>query len=74
MMRPLDFAPFPDRPLRALFASDIVAAELDRLESQQEDDGGWRPDFAAASPIATLEWRGYTTVWAISVLQRNGRL
>jgi hypothetical protein len=74
MMRPLDFAPFPDRPLRALFASDVVAAELDRLESQQEDDGGWRPDFAAASPIATLEWRGYTTVWAISVLRRNGRL
>jgi hypothetical protein len=74
MMRPLDFAPLPDRPVRALFDPDVVAAELDRLESQQSDDGGWRPDFAAASPIAALEWRGYQTAWAVSVLQRNGRL
>jgi hypothetical protein len=74
MMRPLDFAPLPDRPARALFAPDVVAAELDRLASEQEDDGGWRPDFAAASPAAGLEWRGYQTVWAISVLRHNGRL
>jgi hypothetical protein len=74
MMRPLDFAPLPDRPVRALFDADVVAAELDRLASQQESDGGWRTDFAAASPAAALEWRGYQTVWAISVLQHNGRL
>jgi len=73
MMRPLDFAPLPDHPVRELFAPDVVAAELDRLESQQEDDGGWRPDFAAASPAAALEWRGYQTVWAVSVLRANGR-
>lgn len=74
MMRPLDFAPSPDRPVRALFDTAVVAAELDRLEAQQEEDGGWRPDFAAASPAAALEWRGYQTVWAVSVLQRNGRV
>jgi hypothetical protein len=73
-MRPLDFAPVPDRPVRALFDPDVVARELDRLESQQDDDGGWRPDFASASPVAALEWRGYQTVWAVSVLRRNGRL
>ena len=73
MMRPLDIAPLPDRPVRALFAEGIVDEELDRLASLQEDDGGWRPDFAAASPIADLEWRGYQTVWAVSVLRRNGR-
>ena len=73
-MRPLDFAPSPDRPVRALFDAAVVAAELDRLEARQEDDGGWRPDFGAASPIAALEWRGYQTAWAVSVLGRNGRL
>jgi len=74
MMRPLDFAPIPGRPTRALFSVAVVDAELDRLAAQQEDAGGWRPDFAAASPMAQLEWRGYQTVWAVSVLQRNGRL
>jgi hypothetical protein len=74
MMRPLDFAPLPDRPVRALFDDDVVAAELDRLAAQQESDGGWRPDFDSASPAAALEWRGYQTVWAISVLRGNGRL
>ena len=73
-MRPLDFAPRPDRPVRSLFAAEVVDAELDRLEAQQEDDGGWRTDFAAASPMAALEWRGYQTVWAVSVLRDNGRL
>lgn len=73
MMRPLDFAPLPDRPVRALFADGVVDQELDRLASLQEDDGGWRPDFGAASPMAGLEWRGYQTVWALSVLRRNGR-
>jgi hypothetical protein len=74
MMRPLDVAPLPDRPVRALFDADLVAAELSRVAAQQDNDGGWRTDFAAASPVAALEWRGYRTVWAVSVLQRNGRL
>jgi hypothetical protein len=74
MMRPLDFAPAPDRPARALFAPEIVAADLDRLASLQDEDGGWRIDFATASPAAALEWRGYATVEAVRVLRRNGRL
>jgi hypothetical protein len=74
MLRPLDFAPLPDRPVRTLFDPSVVTAELDRLAAQQEDDGGWRTDFAAASPIAALEWRGYRTAWAVAVLQRNERL
>ena len=73
MMRPLDFAPDPGRPVRALFDPAVIDAELDRLESLQQDDGGWTPDFAAASPAAALEWRGYQTVWAVQVLRRNGR-
>ncbi|MFV2178757.1 hypothetical protein ACFHW2_19415 [Actinomadura sp. LOL_016] len=70
-MRPLDFAPIPDRPVRALFAPEIVEAELRRLAADQQDDGGWRVDFASYSPAAELEWRGYATVGAVSVLLRN---
>jgi hypothetical protein len=73
-MRPLDFAPFPDRPVRRLFDSETIAADLDRLASGQEGDGGWRVDFANYSPAAELEWRGHMTVRAVAILKRNGRL
>jgi hypothetical protein len=71
MMRPLDFAPLPDRPARELFDRDTIAAELERLADRQEDDGGWRVDFASYSPAASLEWRGHMTVNALSILKRN---
>lgn len=71
-LRALDFAPLPHRPARALFADDVIAAELRRLAGEQQDDGGWRVDFASYSPAAALEWRGYATVRAVSILQRNG--
>lgn len=70
-MRPLDFAPVPGRPARALLAADAVSADVRRLLSQQRDDGGWTVDFASFSPMAALEWRGHMTVRAISVLRRN---
>jgi hypothetical protein len=71
---PLDFAPDPDRPARALFAPDVVRADLDRVVAGQHDDGGWRVDFGSFSPAAELEWRGYATVGAVSLLRRNGLL
>lgn len=73
MMRPLDFAPYPGRPARDLMKDDVVHAELLRLDEQQQDDGGWRVDFASYSPAAELEWRGYTTVKAVSILTRNAQ-
>ncbi|MDQ3783178.1 MAG: hypothetical protein M3349_09640 [Actinomycetota bacterium] len=72
MMRPLDFAPEPGRPARALFTPETIESELDRLAGLQQDDGGWPVDFGSFSPAATLEWRGYATVDAVSILQRNG--
>jgi hypothetical protein len=71
MMRALDFAPTPDRPVRELFSDEVIAAELQRLADEQQDDGGWLVDFASYSPAASLEWRGYMTVRAVSILQRN---
>jgi hypothetical protein len=74
MMRPLDFAPVPDRPVRRLFRSELVDAELDRLAGFQQDDGGWPEQWQAYSPAAALEWRGYLTVRAVAILRANGRL
>ncbi|TYK42967.1 hypothetical protein [Actinomadura decatromicini] len=71
MMRPLDFAPYPGRPARSLFKDGVIAAELERLDRQQGEDGGWRVDFASYSPAAELEWSGYATVRAVSLLTRN---
>jgi hypothetical protein len=72
-MRPLDFAPMPDRPVRSLFDPRAIEEELDRLESEQDADGGWRVDWNGYSPAAELEWRGWATVRAIRILTANGR-
>ncbi|MEV6149849.1 hypothetical protein AB0L53_05860 [Nonomuraea sp. NPDC052129] len=74
MLRPLDFAPLPDRPVRALFAPEVIEADLDRLAGMQKDDGGWTVDYAQISPAGVLDWRGYTTVGALGILLRNGRV
>jgi hypothetical protein len=70
-IRPLDIAPLPDRPVRALFSDEVINAELVRLAEQQHDDGGWDVDFQSYSPMAALEWRGYATVKAALILTRN---
>jgi hypothetical protein len=67
----LDFAPHPDRPVRALVSERAVAADLDRLAGLQQPDGGWTVDFQNYSPAATLEWRGYATVRAVGTLKLN---
>jgi hypothetical protein len=72
-LRPLDLSPSPDRPLRELFSSEVVAADLDRLAAEQRDDGGWDVDWKVFSPAAAVEWRGYVTVRAVTILKANGR-
>jgi hypothetical protein len=72
-MWPLDLAPEPGRPARTLLDGAAVAADLGRLASEQEEDGGWTVDFHSYSPAAALEWRGYATVRALSVLRHNAR-
>jgi hypothetical protein len=73
-IRPLAFAPLPDRPARRLFAADVIETDLRRVASGQQDDGGWCVDFASYSPAAELEWRGYATVGALSLLRANGTI
>jgi hypothetical protein len=71
-LHPLDLAPYPDRPARALFALDVIANDLDRLAALQQPDGGWVVDYKKISPAGSLDWRGFTTVEAIDILRRNG--
>ncbi len=73
-MRPLDFSPAPGRPIRRLLDPGVVEADLDRLEAEQRDDGGWDVDWAHWSPAGGLEWRGWATVAAVRLLRANGRL
>ena len=67
-LSPLDLSPLPERPLRAVFSPEAIAADRHRVEEEQQEDGGWLVDFASYSPQAELEWRGYRTVWALSAL------
>ena len=69
---PLDLAPEPGRPARSLFDDAVIAADLERLAGEQEEDGGWTVDFRSYSPAAALEWRGYATVRALTILRDNG--
>jgi hypothetical protein len=71
-LRPLDLAPEPGRPARTVLDEAAVAADLERLASEQGEDGGWSVDFRSYSPAAALEWRGYATVRALAVLRKNG--
>jgi hypothetical protein len=73
-MRPLDFSPEPNRPLRALLTPAAIEADLDRLEAEQHEDGGWDVDWAHWSPAGGLEWRGWATVRALRILRANGRV
>jgi hypothetical protein len=73
-LRPLDVAPNPDGPARALLDAAEVAADLDRLAAGQQADGGWTVDYLPISPAGSMEWRGYATVGAIASLRRNGVL
>ena len=73
-LRPLDLSPRPDRPLRRHIAPSVIEADLDRLAGDQRPDGGWDIDFQPYSPAAALEWRGYATVRALTVLRAHDRL
>lgn len=73
-LRPLDLSARPGAPSRALFTEAQIEAELDRLESEQLDDGGWDFDFLHWSPGQAVDWRGIVTLGALQTLRAHGRL
>jgi hypothetical protein len=69
VLHPLAFTPHADGPSRGLFSKEAIAADLERLASGQQADGGWTVDFPAYSPASALEWRGYATVQSVRILR-----
>lgn len=65
---PLDLSPRPGSLSRRLFDEKVIEADLDRLASERKDDGGWTVNFETSSPASALEWRGYATVAAMTIL------
>lgn len=73
-LTPLTFAPAPDSRWRSLFADEVITGHLDRLERDQQPDGGWPIAWEPPGAAGTWEWRGIETLTALRVLAAYGRL
>ncbi|GAA4572628.1 hypothetical protein [Planotetraspora kaengkrachanensis] len=73
-LSPLSVAPFADSLWRSLFADDVIQAHLDRLERDQQADGGWPIAWEPPGPASLLEWRGIVTLQSMRTLVSFGRL
>lgn len=73
-LRPLLLSPRPGAPSRKLFSEPLIAAELDRLEREQLDDGGWDFDYLHWSPGQIVDARGLATLGALKTLRAHGRI
>jgi hypothetical protein len=71
---PWSIAPTPDNRWRSLFDDALFEAHLDRLERDQEPDGGWAVSWQPAEGASLLDCRSATTLEALTVLQAHGRL
>ncbi len=72
-LSPLSFAPTADSAWRGLFGDDVLQAHLDRLQRDQEPDGGWPISWEPPGDAAALEWRGMVTLDALRTLVSYGR-
>ncbi len=73
-LSPLNIAPSADSRWRGLFSEEAISAHLDRLERDQQADGGWPITWEPPGAAAVLEWRGIVTLGALRTLVSYGRL
>jgi len=73
-LSPLDMAPLATSRWRTLFTEAQIGAHLDRLQKDQQADGGWPITWEPPSQAAVLEWRGVVTLAALRTLTSYGRL
>lgn len=73
-LSPLDVAPQATSRWRALFTGAQIDAHLDRLQKDQQADGGWPLTWEPPSEAAVAEWRGIVTLQALRTLTSYGRL
>jgi hypothetical protein len=72
--RPLEFAPRPDSIARKLFNDDVMAANLDFVQAQQQADGGWPIAWPTVSVTNEMEYRGLATLGALRMLRAYERV
>ncbi|NEK56556.1 hypothetical protein GCU56_01530 [Geodermatophilus sabuli] len=70
---PVELSPHPGSRSRTLFTEDQIRSDLDRLDADQQPDGGWTVDYLPWCPAQALEWRGMATLRALAALRDNGR-
>ncbi len=68
----IDWAPYPDDPLRVHFNEDDIKANLEELAAGQQEDGGWTITWSPLSRGCEMEWRGWVTLNALLKLRANG--
>ncbi len=73
-LTPLHLAPQATSRWRSLFSDELLAGHLDRLQQQQQPDGGWPIRWDPPSEAAVMEWRGIVTLHALRTLTSYGRL
>jgi hypothetical protein len=73
-LSPLSVAPRAASLWRALFTDAQIGAHLDRLQKDQQADGGWPITWEPPSQAAISEWRGVVTLDALRTLTSYGRL
>jgi hypothetical protein len=73
-LSPLDVAPRATSRWRTLFTDAQIGAHLDRLQKNQQADGGWPITWEPPSQAAASEWRGVVTLGALRTLTSYGRL
>lgn len=73
-LSPLSIAPLAGSRWRPLFDEKVLAAHLDRVQRDQQSDGGWPITWDPPSEAATLEWRGIVTLGALRTLVSYDRL
>ena len=61
-------------PGGAPFTDTQIGAHLDRLQEDQQADGGWLITWEPPSQAARSEWRGIVTLGALRTLTSYGRL
>jgi hypothetical protein len=70
---PLNYAPTPESILRSEFSDEQIEQDLDRLVTQQQDDGRWATVYGV-SPGSRLEWDGMYTLNILNILKAYGRI
>ena len=64
----------PTKFPREWFDDALYDAHLDKLESQQEEDGGWPVAWEPPGLGSLAAWRAILTIEALRTLKANGRL